>query len=78
MDDIFNCDALVDAAKYYCAEPKIDKTKYISDCLTIAVDFTPFDDNILAVMRREGDKTYVLNQFRNDEALDIYNKLIGG
>lgn len=77
MSDIFNYDALVDAARYYCVEPKVDKTKYISDCLTIAVDFTPFDDNILVVMRREDDRTYVLNQFRNEEAAELYNKLIG-
>lgn len=49
----------------------------ISDCLYIGVDFAPNDDGMLVVMRREGIDTYVVNQFRNDEALELYNKLIG-
>ena len=49
----------------------------ISDCLYIGVDFTPNDDKTLVVMRRKGADTYVVNQFRNDEALELYNKLIG-
>lgn len=77
MSDFFNVDALVDAARYYIAEQKVDKPKCISDCLTIGIDFSPNDEDILVVMRREGDRTYVLNQFRNDEAKELYNKLIG-
>lgn len=77
MSDIFDYDALVDVARYYCVEPKLDEIKYTSDCLNIAVDFTPFDDNILVIMRRYGDKTYAVNQFRNEEAVELYNKLIG-
>ena len=77
MSDLFNYDALVDAARYYCVEPKINKEKYVNDCLIIAVDFTPFDDEILVVMRKEGNKMYAINQFRNEEAREIYNKLIG-
>ena len=49
----------------------------ISDCLYIGVDFAPNDDETLVVMRRKGSDTYVINRFRNDEAVEIYNKLIG-
>jgi hypothetical protein len=51
--------------------------KGISDCLYIGVDFAPNDDETLVVMRRKGSDTYVINQFRNDEAVELYNKLIG-
>ena len=49
----------------------------ISDCLYIGVDFTLNDDETLVVMRKKGSDTYVINQFRNDEAVELYNKLIG-
>lgn len=51
--------------------------KGISDRLYIGVDFALDDDETLVVMRRKGDDTYVINQFRNDEAVELYNKLIG-
>ena len=49
----------------------------LEDCLIIGVDFSPSDEDCLVVTRRQGDKTYVLNEFRNEEAVDLYNKLIG-
>ena len=49
----------------------------ISDCLYIGVDFALNDDETLVVMRRKGSDTYIINQFRNDEAVELYNKLIG-
>lgn len=49
----------------------------ISDCLYIGVDFTQKDDETLVVARRKGIDTHVINQFKNDEALELYNKLIG-
>ena len=49
----------------------------ISDCLYIGVDFAPDDDGTLVVMRRKGTDTDVINQFRNNEALELYKKLIG-
>ena len=45
----------------------------ISDCLYIGVDFAPNDDNTLVVMRRKGTDTYFINQFKNDEAVELYN-----
>lgn len=63
------------AAMKYRTMPKEENS--ISDCLYIGVDFAPNDDNTLVVMRRNGTNTYVVNQFRNDEALELYNKLIG-
>ena len=53
------------------------KSRYISDYLMIGVDFSTHDEGALVVMRRVEDDTYVLNQFRNEEARELYNKLIG-
>ena len=50
---------------------------FVNDCLTIGVDFSPHDEDTLVVMRRVEDDIYVLNQFRNEEARELYNKLIG-
>lgn len=63
------------ATMKYKSMPVEDKG--ISDCLYIGVDFAPTDDRTLMVMRRKGTDIYVVNQFRNDEALELYNKLIG-
>ena len=50
---------------------------FVSDCLIIGVDFSPREDDIIVVTRRVEDKTYVLNMFKNEEARELYNKLIG-
>lgn len=50
---------------------------FVNDCLVIGVDFSPREDDVIVVTRRVEDKTYVLNMFRNEEARELYNKLIG-
>lgn len=54
-----------------------DCEAFVSDCLVIGVDFSPNEDDVLVVTRRVENDTYVLNQFRNEEARELYNKLIG-
>ena len=54
-----------------------DCDAFVSDCLMIGVDFSPNEEDSLVVMRRVENDTYVLNQFRNEEARELYNKLIG-
>ena len=51
--------------------------KSVEDCLIIGVDFSLYDKDYLVVFRRDGDKTYIINKFTDDEATEIYNKLIG-
>ena len=50
---------------------------FVSDCLMIGVDFSPNEEDSLIVMRRVENDIYVINQFRNEEARELYNKLIG-
>lgn len=50
---------------------------FVNDCLVIGVDFSPNEDDVLVVTRRVENDTYVFNQFRNEEARELYNKLIG-
>ena len=54
-----------------------DDTAFVNDCLMIGVDFSPNDEGALVVMRRVEDDMHILNQFRNEEARELYNKLIG-
>ena len=51
--------------------------KSVEDYLVISVDFSPNDDDILTVSKIKHNEIYVLNQFRNEEARELYNKLIG-
>lgn len=51
--------------------------KSVEDCLIVGVDFSPYDKDYMIVARRNGDKTYVINTLTDDEAVEIYNKLIG-
>ena len=51
--------------------------KSVEDCLVIGVDFSPNETDMIVVMRRSGDKTYFINKLTDDEAVEIYNKLIG-
>ena len=48
-----------------------------SDNLLISVDFSPYEDDILIVAREKNQEIYGLKVFRNQEARDLYNKLIG-
>ena len=52
-------------------------TKSISDSLCIGVDISSYERNRLVVMRIKDNETYIINQFLDDEALELYNKLIG-
>lgn len=75
MCDIFNYKELTKHS-IYCEK---DETKqvFVYDNLMIGVDFAPDDSKVLVVMRRKGDETYILNQFKDEEAVWLYTKLIG-
>lgn len=51
--------------------------KSVEDCLIIGVDFAPNDTDMMMVMRRKGDETHIINLLKDEEAREIYNKLIG-
>ena len=68
---------LLEAVAMEYKSMKESKDKSIEDCLTIGVDFFHNDRGVLVVMRRKGDEIHVLNEFSDDEALGLYNKLIG-
>lgn len=53
------------------------KNKNIEDRLIIGVDFSDNDEDVLCVIKIKGNDVYVINQFRNEEARELYNKLIG-
>ena len=74
------------ASKEFLEECKKVREKYkkkninvdcISDALSIGVDFSPNDRDVISVLRRSGDKIYVVNVLTDEEAVEIYNKLIG-
>lgn len=69
---------LIEAQKNYNAEkcPYERKIKQ-SDNLLISVDFSPYEDDILIVAREKNQEIHGLKVFRNQEAKDLYNKLIG-
>lgn len=50
---------------------------YREDCLIIGFDWN-FDKDVatLMVARKEGEVVKVLNSFHNDEAVDLYCKLV--
>lgn len=49
----------------------------IEDCLIIGFDSHPPEIDTLVVARKSGDKLVVINRLSGDEAVDVYNKLIG-
>lgn len=51
--------------------------KSVEDCLIIGVDFAPNDTYMMMVMRRKGDETHIVNLLKDEEAREVYNKLIG-
>ena len=51
--------------------------KNVSDCLIIGVDFSEKEKDILMVMKREGSINWIVNMLEDDEAREIYDKLIG-
>ena len=58
-------------------EKKNTDVSGISDCLTIGVDFSHNDRDMISVIRRKGDEMYVVNVLTDEEAVEVYNKLIG-
>lgn len=61
-------------ANYY--DSLLKKKNCINDCLYIGIDFSPNDNDCMVVTRRNGDKTYVVNVLTNEEAREVYKKLI--
>lgn len=51
--------------------------KPVDDCLVIGVDFSSNDTDMMVVMRRKGDETHIINLLKDEEAREVYNKLIG-
>ena len=51
--------------------------KYVEDMLYVSVDFSPNDTDMLMVMRRKGDITNIINLLKDEEAIEVYRKLIG-
>ena len=51
--------------------------KSVEDCLIVSVDFSSNDKNYMVVARRNGDETYIVNELTDNEAVEIYTKLIG-
>ena len=51
--------------------------KTVEDRLIIGVDFSDNDEDVLRVIKIKGNDVYIVNQFKNEEAVEIYNKLIG-
>ena len=45
--------------------------------LQIAYDPSDYDDTILMVAKINRNKVYIINEFRNDEANELFFKLIG-
>ena len=68
---------LLEAAAIEYMSIKEPKDKSISDALQIGVDFSPNDADMMMVMRRKGTDTYIVNVLEDDEAVEVYNKLIG-
>ena len=49
--------------------------KNVEDCLMISVDISG-DDSVLLVGRRKNGELYIVNEFRNKEAIEMYNYLL--
>ena len=55
----------------------ITNNNSVEDVLTIGVDFSPNDRDMISVIRRKGNELYVVNVLTDEEAVEVYNKLIG-
>lgn len=75
MKDIFSLEKI----KFYdYKEPKEEKSKHIEDCLVIGVDFDARTNyGVLTVGRHQDGKLYIINILENNQARELYNKLIG-
>lgn len=49
----------------------------VEDCLMISVDISLGDDSVLLVGRRKNGELYIVNEFKNKEAVEMYNYLLG-
>ena len=57
---------------------RLESSDYVSDSLLIGVDFSSNDEDVVVVMRfKDNNKMHVINIIRNEEAREVYNKLIG-
>lgn len=63
--------------KYKNNNKSKDIENITQDSLRIEIDFSFEDNDVLIVMRRNGNEHYIINMLKNDEAREIYNKLIG-
>lgn len=75
MSDFFTLEELKQASTYYNSMP--EEEKGVEDCLIVGVDICPNDVPYVAVMRKVNNDTFVINRFIDDEAIELYNKLIG-
>ena len=70
--------SLLDAIAMEYKSIKETKNNTIQETLYIGVDISQIDENWLVVTRRNKNGEFeVVNKFINDEALEVYNKLIG-
>ena len=51
--------------------------KNIECCLIVSVDISSEDGDMLIVARNKDNALHVINVLNNEEAVEIYNKLIG-
>lgn len=53
--------------------------EYVSDVLIISADFSPVDEDMLVIGRKNFDKETieVVNILMGEEAVEVYNKLVG-
>lgn len=59
------------------AKERLRRNTSVEDRSIIGVDFSPNDKDMISVMRRKGNDTYVINVLTDEEAREVYNKLIG-
>jgi hypothetical protein len=50
----------------------------MNDVLTVSIDSNGEDETVMVVAKTIGSTTYVVGEFRNDEAIEMYNKLNQG
>lgn len=59
------------------AKEKMRRSTSVDDSLFVGVDFSPNDEDVVVVMRNMNNHVYVVNIIKNEEAREIYDKLIG-
>lgn len=56
---------------------RLRRSKSVDDNLVVGVNFSPNDEDAVVVMRNMNNHVYIVNMFKNEEAREIYDKLIG-